>query len=240
MSDLSKGAVVKYNVRAIRCQKAGPAELPTAPPPLHFKRVDLQQHLTFVSQMASPQRLKSQTSTRGVPDKPWHAYITIDLLAAVLARSVFHPFIAWLIPLCLRSLSYPSSHPYFLYSCAYAAGITLFALLCKLDKRLAWGPPRKINWDEEVVVITGGAGGLGRVLAQTYSMRGVSVAVLDIREPEEAESEGMQNVRFYQCDVSKIEEVRRAKEEIEKDVRRHCISLPNLFQFLPPPLISRL
>lgn len=190
--------------------------------------------------MASPQRLKSQTSTRGVPDKPWHAYITIDLLAAVLARSVFHPFIAWLIPLCLRSLSYPSSHPYFLYSCAYAAGITLFALLCKLDKRLAWGPPRKINWDEEVVVITGGAGGLGRVLAQTYSMRGVSVAVLDIREPEEAESEGMQNVRFYQCDVSKIEEVRRAKEEIEKDVRRHCISLPNLFQFLPPPTRSHL
>lgn len=87
-----------------------------------------------------------------------------------------------------------------------------------MDKRLAWGPPRKLDWDEEVVVITGGAGGLGKILAETYGMRGVSVAVLDIREPEE-QSEALENVRFYKCDVSSITDVQQAKVAIEKDVR---------------------
>lgn len=68
------------------------------------------------------------------------------------------------------------------------------------------------------MVITGGAGGLGKVLAETYGMRGVSVAVLDICEPEE-QSEALENVRFYKCDVSSIQDVQKAKESIEKDVR---------------------
>lgn len=169
--------------------------------------------------MASTQRLEATTTTQSLPEKPWHAYITIDLLAHVLVRSVFHPYIAWLVPLCLRSLSYSYSHPHFKYACVYATCISVFALLRILDKRLAWGPPRKLNWDEEVVVITGGAGGLGKVLAETYGMRGVSVAVLDIREPEE-QSEALENVRFYKCDVSSIEDVQKAKVAIEKDVRR--------------------
>ena len=169
--------------------------------------------------MPSSQRLEAATSIQSLPEKPWHAYITIDLLAHVLARSVFHPYIAWLVPLCLRSLSYSYSHPHFRYACVYATCISVLALLRILDKRLAWGPPRKLNWDEEVVVITGGSGGLGKVLAETYGMRGVSVAVLDIREPED-QSEALENVRFYKCDVSSIEDVQKAKLAIERDVRR--------------------
>lgn len=165
-------------------------------------------------------RLSSTSTTQALPDKPWHAYITIDLLLSVLKRTIFHPFIAWLIPLCMRSLSYPYTHSHFQYTFAYAIVITLFALLYKLDKRLAWGPPRQLDWDSEVVVITGGASGLGKLLAETYGMRGVSVAVLDIRVPEERESEGLENVHFYKCDVSDLAEVQKAKASIEKDVRR--------------------
>jgi hypothetical protein len=167
----------------------------------------------------SAQRLETSTTASSISEKPWHAYITIDLLALVLARSVFHPYIAWLIPLCLRSLSYSYSHPHFKYACVYATCVSIFTLLRMLDRKLAWGPPRKLNWDEEVVVITGGAGGLGKVLAETYGMRGVSVAVLDIREPEE-QSEALENVRFYKCDVSSIEDVQNAKISIVKDVRK--------------------
>lgn len=177
--------------------------------------------------MSSVRNISAPTSTHPIPDKPWHAYITIDLLATVLARSVFHPYIAWLVPLCLRSLSYSYSHPHFQYTCIYAACITVFSLLRKLDKRLAWGPRRTLNWDEEVVVITGGAGGLGKVMAEMYGMRGVSVAVLDVLEPED-KSDTLEHVRFYKCDVSKIEEVQQAKVAIEKDVRRSYISTHNI------------
>lgn len=130
----------------------------------------------------------------------------------------------------MRSLSYSYLHPHFQYTCLYAIVVSISALLYKLDKRLAWGPPRKLDWDSEVVVITGGASGLGKILAETYGMRGVSVAVLDVRVPEE-QSEGLENVHFYQCDVSNLSEVQKAKSSIEKDVRRDQISLkshPNL------------
>jgi hypothetical protein len=174
--------------------------------------------------MAPPTRLSGPASARrATTEKPWHAHITIDLLALILARSIFHPYIAWLVPLCLRSLSYPTSHPHFRYTCLYAVFITCFALLSKLNKRLAWGPPRKLDWEREVVVITGGASGLGKVIAEMYGMRGVSVAALDVRVPEEKgreESEALECVRFYKCDVSRLEEVQRAKGEIERDVRR--------------------
>jgi NAD(P)-dependent dehydrogenase (short-subunit alcohol dehydrogenase family) len=117
----------------------------------------------------------------------------------------------------------------------YATCVSILALLRKLDKRLAWGPPRKLNWDEEVVVITGGAGGLGKVLAETYGMRGVSVAVLDIREPGE-QSEALENVRFYECDVSRIEDVQKAKLAIEQDVRSKINYLPHRhFRYFSPP-----
>jgi len=88
-----------------------------------------------------------------------------------------------------------------------------------VDQRLAWGPPRKLDWENEVVVITGGSGGLGRVLAEMFGRRGVSVAVLDVREPEDQESEGWQNCHFYHCDVGDPEAVSKVKEEIERDVR---------------------
>jgi hypothetical protein len=194
-------------------------ELPVRGRPAHMLRYELHPHTTtHISTMSNAQRLEVPTTAKTVSEKPWHAYITIDLLALVLARSVFHPYIAWLVPLCLRSLSYSYSHPHFKYACVYATCVTVFALLHMLDKRLAWGPPRKLNWDEEVVVITGGAGGLGKVLAETYGMRGVSVAVLDIREPEE-QNEALENVRFYKCDISSIADVQKARISVEKDVR---------------------
>ena len=176
--------------------------------------------------MSPPTPFPAPASTRGaIAEKPWHAHITIDLLAHVLARSIFHPFIAWLIPLCLRSLSYPTSHPHFQYTCFYAALVSLLALLGKLNNRLAWGPTRKLDWEREVVVITGGASGLGKVIAEMYGMRGVSVAVLDVRVPEEKErSEALEHVRFYKCDVASLEDVRRARGEIEEDVRRADLS----------------
>lgn len=154
-------------------------------------------------------------------DKPWHAYLTLDLLAHVLSNSIFHPFIAWLIPLCLRSLAYPAHHPYIRNTWIYATAVTIVAILRYLDSILAWGPRREINWDEEVVVITGGSGGLGRVMAEMFSMKGVSVALLDVRPPE-GESEALLNAKHYYCDVGNPDAIAEAKACIEKDVRSNA------------------
>jgi len=157
--------------------------------------------------------------------KQWYQHITIDLLALILQRSIFHPFIAWLIPLCQRAVGAPYESFEFRATCTYAAFITLLWMLGVANKRLAYGLPRELNWDEEVVVITGGASGLGKILAEMYGMRGASVAVLDVQEPEK-ESEGLAGVQLYQCDVGDAAAVQKVKDQIEKNVCSYTYTSP--------------
>ncbi|KAF2766498.1 NAD(P)-binding protein [Teratosphaeria nubilosa] len=170
-------------------------------------------------------------------DKPWHAHITLDLLVLVLQRSIFHPFIAWLIPLCQRAVGAPSDNIYFIATSIYASLITLLWLLSVFDNRIAYGKPREVNWDEEVVVITGGASGLGKILAETYGMRGASVAVLDVQKPQH-ESEALENVRFSLCDVSDATAVSNAAQQISKDLSTPTILINNAGIVTGKPLLS--
>lgn len=155
------------------------------------------------------------TSGRG---KQWHQHLTIDLFAHVLSHSFFHPFVAWMVPLCLRAIQAPYESTQFIASCVYASAITLLWIFSIFNKRLAYGLPREVNWDDEVVVITGGAGGLGKILAEIYGMRGASVAILDVLEPVKG-SEGLAGVQTYRCDVGDATAIEQAKAQIEKDVR---------------------
>ena len=157
------------------------------------------------------------------PGTRWSSYFTIDLIARVLNRSIFHPYIAWLIPLCLRAVATRYEAPEFIGACIWATLVTLWAVLGVVNRRIAYGLPREVDWDEEVVVITGGANGLGKILAETYGMRGASVAVLDVQKPEK-ESEGLAGVQFYTCDVGDASAVEKAKQQIEKDVCRQSIN----------------
>lgn len=151
--------------------------------------------------------------------KPWYKHLTIDLIAVVLQKTLFHPFVAWMFPLCARALHAPYGSREFIASCAYAAVVTLAWILAGINHRVAYGAPRVLDWDEEVIVITGGSSGLGKILAQTYGMRGVSVAILDVQELNN-EDEGLENVRFYRCDVGDAASVDKARAAVEKDVCR--------------------
>ncbi|EME83016.1 uncharacterized protein MYCFIDRAFT_35848 [Pseudocercospora fijiensis CIRAD86] len=148
--------------------------------------------------------------------KRWHEHLTIDLFAHVLSNSIFHPFVAWIVPLCLRAVQAPYESTQFIASCMYAGAVTVFWMLSVINKRVAYGIPRPVDWNEEVVVITGGANGLGKIIAETYGMRGASVAVLDVSSPEK-ESEGLAGVQYYQCDVGDANAVDAVARKIEKE-----------------------
>lgn len=164
--------------------------------------------------------------------KCWYEHLTIDILASVLSNSIFHPFVAWIIPLCLRSLQAPYDSNEFIASCIYASFITFVWMLSIINKRVAYGLPREMDWNEEVVAITGGAGGLGKILAEMYGMRGASVAILDVAVPEK-ESEGMAGVQYYPCDVGDHAAVEKAMEQIEKDVGTYCKQYPYITSLIP-------
>ena len=139
---------------------------------------------------------------------PWHSHLTLDLLLHVLSVTIFHPFLAALIPLCLRAIATPYNSPSFILSAAFAICVSLYRVLDEVNKTIAYGATREINWEDEVVVITGGVGGLGGCLAEIFALRGVEVGVLDIavRDEDGVETEGMSP---YRCDIGNYEELER-------------------------------
>jgi len=157
------------------------------------------------------------------PEQAWYTHLNIDLLVKVLNYTILHPFVAWMIPLSLRAQLTPYSHLSFQLSVAYASLLTALFFFSLIDKRIAYGPARSIDISEETIVITGGASGLGLLLAQVYGMRGASVAVLDIKRMNE-EARG---IVFYNCDVGDRSQVEQAAKAIRADLGTPTVLINN-------------
>lgn len=196
----------------------------------------------------SPPRteMKTITTTPHLPpaatSKPWIYDLTFDLICYILSRSFCHPFICFLIPLCLLATHRPASSPGIVYTFSWACIVTLYHTLVIWNHRLAYGRARIVNLEEEVVLVAGGGGtGLGRLIAEVYAMKGVrGVAVLDIKVPEpgaEREEWEERSIRWFECDVGRREEVERVKDLILKEVYNHSLSLPHYFPLFTQPLI---
>jgi hypothetical protein len=145
----------------------------------------------------------------------WFAPLSIDLIIKVLKVTFLHPFICWIIPMCFRAQEYPWDHPKSVASIAWASFVTICWMAGVINARLAFGLPRYVEPSEEVIVITGGASGLGLLLAEVYGMRGANVAVLDINEMDTGEARG---VSFYKCDITDKDALAKVAKEIEEDV----------------------
>ncbi|KAF4546090.1 Short-chain dehydrogenase/reductase SDR [Lasiodiplodia theobromae] len=173
---------------------------------------------------------------------PWYHPLTIDLLADIANRSILHPFIACLIPLCLSAIGTPTTWLRFQVACAYAIAVTLWTLLVQhYGRRTAFGPPRTVSLDDEVVVVTGGARGLGALVAEVYGMRGASVAVLDVAGEDEVGAERLleeKNVTYYRCDVGDRAEVERVYKRIESDLGTPTVLINNAGVVNGKPLLE--
>lgn len=145
----------------------------------------------------------------------WAKPLSIDLLLKVLNVTFLHPFVAWMVPLCMRAQAMAWSHTAMQITISYASFLTALFFLGVLNRQIAYSKPRKVDFSEEVIVITGGASGLGLLVAEVYGMRGASVAVLDVKELEAGEARG---VSVYKCDVGDREQVAKVAVEIERDV----------------------
>lgn len=143
--------------------------------------------------------------------------MTLDTLVALLWLPL--P-VAWSLPLISLATSQSYSSPSLPYTLAIAVFYTILQLLASLNERIAFGGPRTLDWSQEVVVVTGGASGLGRSIAEIFGMRGASVAILDVKEVDGGPEALGEGVKWWKCDVGSFESVASVKAEIEKDVRR--------------------
>ncbi|KAF7846255.1 hypothetical protein BT93_L4761 [Corymbia citriodora subsp. variegata] len=141
--------------------------------------------------MATPQRVVMPQVLHKLsqpPTKAWQRILTLDLLIYVANRSIFHPAIVLIAWLCLAAVPpLHHRHPAALPLIYYATLLFAIRFLADVNHRIANGKSRKVNWDEEVVVVTGGATGLGRCMVELIllSKPGSKVAVIDIREADE-------------------------------------------------------
>ncbi|KAK3293254.1 uncharacterized protein B0H64DRAFT_403864 [Chaetomium fimeti] len=165
----------------------------------------------------------------------WFAPLSIDLFVKVLKTSFFHPFIAWIVPLCFRAQNMFWDAPPMLVSIAWASIISLSWIAGAINNRLAFGLPREVDLSEEVIVITGGASGLGLLIAEVYGMRGATVAVLDVVEMENGESRG---VTYYKCDVTDKDQLARVAAKIERDLGTPTVLINNAAIVIGKPLLS--
>lgn len=172
---------------------------------------------------STPQFLKTTAkiphSTPG-PTNPHTNLLTIDTLISILSKSLLNPFIAWIFVLCLRAQVTPSTDPAWIIAVSYATALTVLFIARIINQRAAHGVPRTVDFEHEVVVITGGASGLGLLIAQMYSMRGASVAVLDIKVvPENSRDEVFgEGVLYITCDVADRGALELARERILQEV----------------------
>ncbi|KAL8775529.1 MAG: hypothetical protein Q9209_000025 [Squamulea sp. 1 TL-2023] len=176
------------------------------------------------------------SSSRAAPP-PWYTHLNIDLLLHVGSYTIFHPFVASLIPLCLRALAAEYTSTSFIVTSAYAAFVILCHVLSAVNQRWAYGPPRKVKSLDEVVVVTGGASGLGRCIAEIYAMKGTSVAVVDvgIEESEEGEREG---IRWYKGDVGDRRMMEQVWKRISEDLGTPTVLINNAAVVNGKPFLS--
>lgn len=85
--------------------------------------------------------------------------------------------------------------------------------------------------DVKVAIVTGGASGMGQLIAQRLANRGVKVAILDMNnEGLKATAEQSDNITPFKCDVSDLKQVREIVEQVEAqlgpiDQLTHCAAI---------------
>ncbi|KAL8648155.1 MAG: hypothetical protein Q9226_006117 [Calogaya cf. arnoldii] len=172
-----------------------------------------------------------------ITQPPWYTHLTLDLLLHVGSYTLFHPFVASLIPLCLRALAAEYTSTSFILTSAYAAFVILCHILSAVNQRWAYGPPRKVKSLDEVIVVTGGASGLGRCIAEIYAMKGTTVAVIDVgmKESDQGEREG---IRWYKGDVGNRRMMEQIWERISQDLGTPTVLINNAAVVNGKPFLS--
>ena len=154
---------------------------------------------------------------------PWYQFLSIDLLLRVAKATFFSPILCWLYPLALRAQAFRWHMAPLRYGVAFAIVVDIFWFLSLLNTQARNGrftrkraaPEADNEYNDDVVVVTGGSSGLGQIIAEIIALKGIPVAVLDIKKPQ---MEGNYATTYYECDVSDVEAVKKVAAQINADV----------------------
>jgi len=104
-----------------------------------------------------------------------------------------------------------------------------FGLYLRINRHLSRralnnGTSATFNWDKEIVVVTGGSGGIGAAIVQQLASRSTKVVVMDIIP---LTFEPPPSVSYYKCDVTNYESVMAVASEVRKDIGDPTVVVAN-------------
>lgn len=146
------------------------------------------------------------------------------MIFRVADKTILNPVFAVLAPLTFRAQGFAYHHAPMYWSIVYTFSMAVLFFVRMINSNIASGKKRDFDWTNEVIVITGGSSGLGMLIAEVYGMRGVSVAVLDVREPEGGET---MNVEYYKCDVGDKKQVSETLEKVREELGTPTVLINN-------------
>ncbi|KAJ2308800.1 hypothetical protein IWW55_000220 [Coemansia sp. RSA 2706] len=98
-----------------------------------------------------------------------------------------------------------------------------------LTSRLGY-TPHKVDWGSQVVVLTGGAHGIGLSLLHKLQATGARVAVIDILD---VPLEPAKNLAFYKCNLADLSQMYTVLDQIESELGAPTILINNAGTLCP-------
>ncbi|KAF2716479.1 NAD(P)-binding protein [Polychaeton citri CBS 116435] len=75
----------------------------------------------------------------------------------------------------------------------------------------------RYDWPNEIAVVTGAAGGFGRLITRGLADEGITVIALDLRDSLPADLQSHRKVFYYKCDITSPEAVRTVANTVRAD-----------------------
>ena len=186
---------------------------------------------------------------------------TADVLGGAISKSLLNP--ALLIPAILLARSteqgrdFTALHPKLLWWTQAFAGLSIARLFNGWLNRRALnnGVKDKYDWTKEIVLVTGGADGIGKRIVQMFADKGVKVVVLDVQPMTYEKSEfhltlnqtlstqllteaKASNVNFFSCDITSTNALQSTASEIRTSVGDPTILINNAGVCRGKPILS--
>ncbi|KAL7790801.1 hypothetical protein V8C37DRAFT_410781 [Trichoderma ceciliae] len=167
--------------------------------------------------------------------------VTLDSVAAPLRRWLLNPILTVPASLLLLGLSFHSQSSQPLLNTdaikiqaavhLLALASVLLSLNQYLDKQFAnnWVSDKTWNWDEEIVVITGGSSGVGASICKQLLARNprTRIVIVDYAPLDWKPEQQGTRLSYYQCDLSDANALRCTCDRIRKEVGHPTVLFNN-------------
>ncbi|KAI9743695.1 MAG: hypothetical protein M1818_003011 [Claussenomyces sp. TS43310] len=154
---------------------------------------------------------------------------SIGDVLSLIDQTLLNPFLTAFLPVALhyftddKFILHPSDGllPYrvevskVLYRSLLLVGVGLFLRTNRYlsSRALNNGVKASFNWDKEIIVVTGGSGGIGAEAVKRLATRGSKVVVIDVIP---LTFELPRNVSYYKCDITDYKAMEATKDRIER------------------------